>query len=119
MKKIFLAVLFLVSMMFVPVMADEIIDSRGTVIPCKFESIEEGLIKYYQDGVLHTLVRVNDSPIFNDYIDVRINLFKPSHISRIPGKIIAKDMWSVIINNGSENVDIPFYKIKAIGVYKP
>lgn len=119
MKKIIFAFLCVVSMLYMPVFADEFIDSQGNITPCRFETIEEGFIKYYKDGVLHTLVQTNDSPIFNDYVDVRVNLTKPKQISRITGKIKAKDMWSVIINNESGNVDIPFYKIKSIGVYKP
>lgn len=119
MKKIFLIVFCLVSMFFVPVLADEIIDAQGNIVPCKFETIEEGFIKYYKNGSLHTLVRVNDSPIFNDYVDVRVKLNKPSQVARVSGKIIVKDMWSVIINNGTENIDIPFFRVKSIGVYKP
>lgn len=118
MKKIFL-VCFLFLMVQTFVLADEVIDSKGFVIPCKIETIEEGFVEYKKDGNLYTFVREEHSPVFNDYIDVRLKLFKKDATERYSGKIIAKDMWSTIIQNESGNIDVPFYRVKFVGVYKP
>ena len=118
-KKIILVLcLFFV---FQPIaLSDEIIDSKGNVIPCKIETVSEGFIEYKKDGVFYTFIRSKDSPIFNDYVDAVENLFQRHWvIVRYSGKIILKDMWSVIIQNENGNIDIPFYKIKNIGIYKP
>lgn len=118
MKKIFL-VCFLVLMSQSLVLADEIIDAKGFVIPCKVETVEAGLIEYKKDGSLYTFTREENSPIFNDYVDVRLKLFKKDADGRYSGKIIAKDMWSTIIQNENGNIDIPFFRVKFVGVYKP
>jgi hypothetical protein len=118
MKKIILTIccLFIVQNL---TFGDEIIDSKGTIIPCEIETVTEGFIEYKKDGNLYTFIREGSSPIFNDYVDARQKLFDKTSIIRYSGKIIVKDMWSVIIQNGNENIDIPFYRIKFIGIYKP
>lgn len=99
--------------------ADEIIDTQGNIIKCKVETVEEDFVQYKKDGNLYTFTRENNSSIFDDYIDVRVHLNKEDSVTRISGKIIAKDMWGVIIKNDSGLIDIPFFRIKFVGVYKP
>lgn len=118
MKKIIFALCFLFMVQSF-VFADEIIDSRGVTVPCKIETVDAGLVEYKKDGLLNTFVRENDSLIFNDYVDVREKLFKNDSVVRYSGKIITKDMWSTIIQNENGQIDIPFYRIKFVGVYKP
>lgn len=118
MKKIVFAICFL--FMVQPLaFADEIIDAKGIIIPCKIETVEADLIEYKKDGELYTFTREVNSPVFNDYVDTRLNLLKKDDIKRYYGKIIVKDMWSTIIQNESGQIDIPFYKVKFVGVYKP
>lgn len=118
MKKLLLILSFLL-ITNTPVFADEIIDARGTIIPCRIETIMDGLIEYKKDGNLYSFTRAQDSPVFNDYVDVRTNLLKRHSISRYIGKIIVKDMWGMTLQNENGNINIPFYKIKYLGVYKP
>lgn len=99
--------------------ADEIIDAKGNVIPCKIETVMGGLVEYKKDGNMYMFAREDNSPIFNDYVDVKEKFFKKDSVVRYFGKIIVKDMWNVIIRNDNGNIEIPFYKIKFIGVYKP
>lgn len=126
MKKIILMVCFLLMVQLVAhiftqssVFADEILDSKGNIIPCKIETVEEGFIEYHKDGNLYTFTRTENSPVFNDYIDVRLKLLKKDSITRYSGKIIAKDMWSTILRNENGDIDIPWYRVKFVGVYKP
>lgn len=118
MKKIILTICFLFLIQSF-VFADEIIDARGVTVPCRVETIAAGFVEYKMNGNLYTFVRENDSLIFNDYVDVRENLLKRNSIKRYAGKIIAKDMWSTIIQNENGQIDVPFYKVKFVGVYKP
>lgn len=99
--------------------ADEIIDAQGNIIPCKIETVEDGFIEYYKDGNLHTFTREENSPVFNDYVDVRVKLLKKDSVIRHSGKILVKDMWSVIMQNENGQMDIPWYRVKFVGVYKP
>lgn len=122
MKKIILALYFsfmvytsLNSLVF----ADEIINAKGTIVPCKIETVEGGYIEYRKNGTLYNFAREEESPIFNDYVDIRTKLFKKNSTERISGKIVVKDMWSTIIRNDSGQIDIPFFRVKFIGVYKP
>ncbi len=118
MKKILLiCFLLLITQNFA--FADEIIDSQGNIIPCKIETVEEGLIEYYKDGNLYSFIREEDSPVFNDYVDVKLNLLKKEDVARVSGKIILKDMWGVIIKNQDGKIHIPWYKVQFIGIYRP
>lgn len=118
MKKIILMFCFL--FMFQSfVLADEIIESNGNVIPCKIITVADGLVEYKKDGNLYSFTREVNSPVFNDYIDVRTDLFKKEAILRYSGKIIIKDLENVRLRNDNGDMDIPFYRVKFIGVYKP
>lgn len=126
MKKIILVCfLFLMAQVWVKPLAfnkayaDEIIDSKGNIIPCKIETVEDGLIEYHKNGSLHTFAREQNSNIFNDYVDVRLNLLEEDSVTRFSGKVIVKDMWSTVLRNENGDMDIPWYKVKFIGVYKP
>lgn len=99
--------------------ADEIIDAQGNIVNCRIETVEEELVEYRKNDTLYTFTRENLSPIFNDYVDVKTELFEKNSITRISGKIIAKDMWSTIIKNDNGTIDIPFFRVKSVGVYKP
>jgi len=117
-KIIFICFLFFMAQSFV--FADEIIDVRGNVTPCKIETIGDGFIEYHKEGNLYSFIRTQVSPIFGDYVDVRITKnFKEISVKRIQGKIIVKDMWGVIIENNGEKIHIPWYKVKSVGVYRP
>lgn len=118
MKKIILAVCFLLMAQSF-VFADEIIDSKGNIIPCKIVTVVDGLIEYKKDGNMHSFQREKDSLIFNDYVDVRLKLTKRDDIKRISGKVIVKDSDVVIIKTENGNMSIPWYKVKFVGVYKP
>lgn len=118
MKKIILAVCFLfMAQSFV--FADEIIDDKGNVIPCKIVTVADGLIEYKKDGNLYSFARAEDSLIFNDYVDVKTKLFKDEVITRYSGKVIVKDVESVRLRNENGDMDIPFYRVKSVGIYKP
>lgn len=116
-KIIFTCFLFLIAQNFV--LADEIVDGRGTIIPCKIETVEGGLIQYHKEGGLFTFNREKDSLIFNDYVDVRTNLFKRDSIKRITGQIITKDFDGLRIKNEDGEMVIKNYRVKFIGIYKP
>ena len=117
-KKIFL--LFCFIFIFQPfVFADEIIDAKGNIIPCKIETVEAGFVEYRKNESLYTFTREKDSMIFNDYVDVEEKFLKKESIKRYYGKVILKDFWSVVIQNKNGKIDIPFFKIKFIGIYKP
>lgn len=122
MKKIFLvgfAILMVQFFVKLSAFADEIIDSKGVVIPCKIETVEAGFVEYKKDGNLYNFKREKDSAVYNDYVDVRVKLLKRHSVERMFGKVIVKDMWSVILENDNGQIDIPFYKVKFVGVYKP
>lgn len=101
------------------VFADEIIDSKGTIIPCKIETVEDGFIEYKKDGNLYQFARINDSLIFNDYVDAKTKLLKEESVVRYSGKVISKDMWGAKLRNNDGDIDIPWYRIKFVGIYKP
>lgn len=113
--------LFLLVQLFtnVKAFADEIIDAKGVIIPCRIETIEADFVEYKKDGNLCTFTREQNSLVFNDYIDVRNQLYKRDSINRISGKIIIKDMWGATMETENGQIDIPFYRIKHVGVYKP
>lgn len=122
MKKIIFGFCFLFMVqMTLPsaVFADEIVDSSGTLTPCKVETVMDGLIEYKKNGVLNYFERSENQPVFNDYVDVRTKWFKRNTIERLSGKILLKDAWNLRIRNANGDVDIPFYRVKFIGVYKP
>ena len=122
MKKIIFSVCFLFIAQFMinsMAVADEIVDSTGNITPCKIETIMGGLIEYEKAGNMHYFERSDDQPVFNDYVDVRTNLFKPSIVQRYTGKILIKDGWNLRLKDANCEMDIPFYRVKFVGVYKP
>lgn len=118
MKKIIL-VCFLFLMAQSLVVADEIIDAKGNIVPCKVETIMDGLIEYKKNGVLHSFARENDQAIYNDYVDVRVISSKKISSQRFFGKIIHKDIAGVKIRNEDGDMMIPWFRVKFVGVYKP
>lgn len=119
MKKIvlMLAILLVTPML---VFADEIINSKGTIIPCKITSINDVYVEYQKDGTTHYLQRYKEQPIFNDYVDVFSGVKKGNRIIRYTGKILSKDFRGIFLITGNEeNMQIPWYRIKFIGVYDP
>ncbi len=122
MKKIIFSVCFLFMAQFMvnlTAVADEIVDSTGNITPCKVETIMGGLVEYKKLGNLHYFERSEDQPVFNDYVDVRTHLLKSDSIERYTGKILFKDEWNVRLRNEKGDMDVPFYRVKFIGVYKP
>lgn len=122
MKKIILTVCLLLMVQFFvksSVFADEIVDSKGIIIPCKIETVEAGFIEYHKDGNLCNFTRENSSLVYNDYVDVREKLFQRDAIKRYSGQIVVKDMWGLILRNENGDMDVPFYRVKFVGVYKP
>lgn len=118
MKKILL-ICFLFLMAQSLVFADEIIDARGKVIPCRVVTVVEDLVEYKKDGNLYSFTRSHESPVFNDYVDVRDKLYKKNSVTRYFGKIIVKDWENVKIKTENGYMDIPFYRVKFVGVFKP
>lgn len=119
MKNIVFAVCFLFLGCQSIVFADEIVDSKGNIIPCKIETVSDGLVEYYKEGLLYRFVRQESSPVFNDYVDVRTNLLKRDAVQRYSGKVLIKDVWSTTIRNEQGDIDVPFYRVKSVGVYRP
>lgn len=118
MKKIILTVCFLfMAQSFV--FADEIIDAAGNVIPCKIINISDGFIEYEKEGNRYSFIRNEDQVIFNDYVDVRTKLFDKTAITRYSGKILIKDLENVRIRNEDGDMDIPWYRVKFVGIYRP
>lgn len=119
MKK-FLAVCFLVLMTQSFVLADEIIDAKGNIIPCKVETVMDGFIEYKKDGALYSFPRSKEQAVYNDYVDMRVKISrKPDGTQRIFGKILCKDFLGVRIRNENGEMAIPWYRVKFVGVYKP
>jgi len=118
MKKIIL-VCFLVLMTQNFVFADEIIDAKGTVIPCRVINVSDDFVEYQKDGNVYSFTRPDESMVFNDYVDVRENLFKKHSITRYFGKILIKDWENVRLRTEGGDINIPFYKVKFVGVFKP
>lgn len=118
MKK-FLAVCFLVLMTQSFVLADEIIDAKGNIIPCKVETVMDGLVEYRKEGALFSFARNKEQAIYNDYVDMRVNLLKKTGDKRVFGKILYKDSTGVRIRNEDGDMSIPWYRVKFVGVYKP
>lgn len=118
MKKIILTC-FLFLMVQGLVFADEIIDARGRIIPCKVVTVVDDLVEYKKDGNLYSFTRPDESPVFNDYVDVRVKLYKKRSVERYFGKIIVKDWENVRLRTENGDMDIPFYRVKFVGVFKP
>lgn len=118
MKKIIL-VCFLVLMTQSFVLADEIIDAKGNIIPCKIETVMDGFVEYRKDGSLYSFPRENEQAIYNDYVDVRVKFLRKIEIKRIFGKVLVKDSLGVRIRNDDGDMAIPWYRVKFVGVYKP
>lgn len=116
-KIIFICFLFLMAQNFV--FADEILESNGNIINCKVETVMGGLIEYKKDGNIYYFERSKDQPIFNDYADAEVKLFKKETLTRYTGKIMYKDAYGVRLINNETEVDIPWYRLRAVGVYKP
>ena len=120
MKKIFvLCILLQMAFAQASVFADEILDKNGNIIPCRVESVIDGLIEYKKNGNLYSFHRQNDSLVFNDYVDVQEKLFKKESVTRYSGKILFRDMGGLRLRNELGDIDIPWYRVKFVGVYKP
>lgn len=119
MKKMILGICLMFFALCSVCFADEIIDAQGNVIPCKIETVAGGLIEYKKDGNLYSFARTSSQAVFNDYVDVQIKFFKDPVIQRYSGKIIAKDSYGVRIRNNGQDMDIPWYRVKFVGIYKP
>lgn len=122
MKKIILVCLIAIAIqVFVKtfVMADEILDSKGNIIPCKIETVSDNFVEYHKNGKLYKFIRTENNLVYNDYVDVRDCLYKKESVKRYSGRIIVKDMWGMILRDDNGDTDIPFYRIKFVGVYKP
>lgn len=118
MKKIILTC-FLFLMAQSLVFADEIIDARGKVIPCHIVTVADDFVEYKKDGNLYFFTRPEESPVFNDYVDVRVKLYKKNSVTRYFGKILVKDLENVKLRTENGDMDIPFYRVKFVGVFKP
>jgi len=118
MKKILLlVVVLLLTQSFV--LADEIIDSKGNITPCKIITIEDGLIEYQKDGCMLSFERVNKDPVFADYVDVRKIISKKVSVERISGYLSVKNFAEVVIKTSDGVMNIPWYWVKNVGVYRP
>jgi len=118
MKKILLTVfLFLIAQSFV--LADEIINSKGDILPCKIVTVADGLIEYEKEGCLYSFTRATEAPVFNDYVDVRIKFGKNEVTQRVSGKIYFRDFGGVKIKTQNEDMQIPWYRVKFVGIYNP
>lgn len=118
MKKIIL-VCFLVLMAQNFVFADEVIDAKGKVIPCRIVTVVDDLVEYKKDGNLYSFTRPKESLVFNDYVDVRVKLYKKHSIERYFGKVIIKDLENVRLRTENGDMNIPWYRVKFVGVFKP
>jgi len=118
MKKILLTVfLFIIAQSFV--LADEIINSKGDILPCKIVTVSADFIEYEKNGCLYSFARSFDQPVFNDYVDVRVKFGKQQVVQRISGKIYFKDFGGVKIKTQNEDLQIPWYRVKFVGIYNP
>ena len=118
MKKIIL-ICFLFLMAQSLVFADEIIDAKGKIIPCRVITVADDLVEYMKDGNKYVFTRPQESPVFNDYVDVRVKLYKRHSVDRYFGKILVKDWENVKLRTENGDMDIPFYRVKFLGVFKP
>lgn len=100
-------------------LADEIIDSKGNITPCNIVTVSDGFIEYEKDGCLNSFCRKAESAIFKDYVDVRTNLSKKKEITRYTGNVIIRDFSGVKIKTENGDMQIPWYKVKFIGMYNP
>lgn len=119
MKKIIILVCFLFLMANSLAFADEVIDSKGVIIPCKIETVGEDFVEYSKDGSLYSFIRTAKTPVFNDYVEVKTHLLKSNDTQRLTGKVSIRDMWGVKINTNDGLIDVPFYRVKMLGIYKP
>lgn len=116
-KIIFICFLFLMVQSLV--FADEIIDAKGKVIPCRIVTVGEDFVEYQKEGNLYSFTRPEESLVFNDYVDVRVNLLKRNSVTRYFGKVLVKDWENVRLRTDNGDMDIPFYRVKFVGVFKP
>jgi len=121
MKKIIFVCFLLMVQVFIQsaVLADEILDSKGNITPCKIETVVDGFVEYRLNGNLYSFARQNNQPIFNDYIDVKTKLFKKDSITRYTGTLLIKDAYGARLRNDNTEMAIPWYRVKFVGVYKP
>jgi len=101
------------------VFADEIIDAKGKVIPCKIVTVVDDFVEYEKDGNLYSFSRPDESLVFNDYVDVKVKLYKKHSTERYFGKVLIKDWENVRLRTENGDMDIPFYRVKFVGVFKP
>ena len=99
--------------------ADEIINESGTTIQCKIITVGDGLFEYKKDGFIYSFHRASSENLFPDYVDARTKLFSKNSIKRYTGKIIVKDAQGVRIRTSDGDIQIPWYKVHFIGVFKP
>ena len=123
MKKILLTafVLFLAQFMAqTSVFADEIIDSKGDITPCKIVTVSDGLIEYQKDGGRISFNRIIKDPVFSDYVDVVTSIkYKKIDVERITGYVSVKNLGGVIIKKDGECIEIPWFRVLNVGIYKP
>jgi hypothetical protein len=122
MKKILLTVFVLFLAQFVvqsSALADEIIDSKGNIIPCKIISVSDGLIEYKKDNCQFSFNRILKDPVFSDYVDVRRIVSGKLVLERISGYVSCKNLGGVIVKKEGEIIDIPWYWVANLGIYKP
>lgn len=99
--------------------ADEIIDRVGNITPCKITSVSDGLIQYKINGSEFSLRREYNNPVFNDYVETISSIGKEIKTVRYTGKLVFKDHTMVTIRTNNEDVNIPWYRVKLIGLYNP
>jgi len=100
--------------------ADEIINSKGEITPCKIETVSAGFIEYTKERCIYSFTRDMNQPVFNDYVDIKTNkMFKDEVLVRYSGKIIVKDFGGVKITTQNGLMDIPASRIKFVGIYNP
>lgn len=118
-KNLLIALCFMISLSNIT-FADEIIQSDGVAVPCRIETVVDGFVEYYKNGVLYSFARETSSPIFNDYIVVKNKVFTRKNTTKYYGKVLIKNMWNTVLRlNDGTSMNIPFYRVKFIGIYKP
>ena len=118
MKKIFL-IFFVLLMAQTLVLADEIVDRKGNITPCKIVTVSGGLIEYKKNGCLYKIVRTTNQSVFNDYVDVIPNLSKSKTTIRYSGVILTCDFAGIRIKTSEGDTQIPWYRVTFIGIYNP
>lgn len=116
---LFLTIFCFQTACFASIFNDEIVADNGKTIPCHVISVLDGFIEYNSNGSKYKFTRENQSAIFSDYVDVRTKLGKNGITSRYTGTIIYKDYFNLVMRKDGNIVEIPFYRVRQIGIYKP